>query len=92
MKKRICYFALTKKGVIISIDYFIYNQTCKSVVALAQVFDLANDCYICDNASRHILRVSQTNETILIPIVDIQEKLFCVSVLQSQYIIRMCNI
>lgn len=26
LKKRICYFALTTKGQIISIDYFVYNQ------------------------------------------------------------------
>lgn len=91
MKKRICYFALTKDGTIISINYFVYNQKCKSIFALACVYNVVSDPYICDNAGRHILRVSESNTTVLIPIEDVQEKLFFISVCQSQYIIRMCN-
>lgn len=91
LKKRICHFALTRKGEIIEILYFLYNQTCKSVYAIAKVFVVKNDCFMFDDAGQHILRVCSTDTTNVIPARELQEKLFYVSVLKSEYIIRMPN-
>lgn len=91
LKKRICNFALTRKGEIISIHYFVYNQIKKLVFAIAQVFVIKNDCFMFDDGGCHILRVCSTDTNVAIPACEIQEKLFFLSVLQSQYIIRMPN-
>ena len=76
MKKRVCYVALTKKGDIVSIRYFIYSKKLNSVFALAQVVNLANDCFIFSEAGHHILKVNETQDIVVIPICEIQEKLF----------------
>lgn len=93
MRKRVCYVALTKKGDIVSIRYFIYSKKLNSVFALAQVVNLDNDCFIFSKAGRHILRVNETKDITVIPICEIQEKLFFLKMSDTlKFVIRMPNI
>ena len=92
MKKRICYVVLTKEGEIIAIKYFIYCKKSKCVFALAQRFVLDNDCFIFSQSGHHILRVNEVDSTVVIPVCEIQEKLFFVSISQHvKFVIRMPN-
>lgn len=93
MKKRVCYVALTKKGDIVSIRYFIYSKKLNSVFALAQVVNLANDCFIFSEAGHHILKVNETQDIVVIPICEIQEKLFFLKMSETlKFVIGMPNI
>lgn len=93
MKKRVCYVALTKKGDIVSIRYFIYSKKLNSVFALAQVVNLANDCFIFSEAGHHILKVNETQDIVVIPICEIQEKLFFLKMSETlKFVIRMPNV
>lgn len=92
MKKRICYVVLTKKGEIIASKYFIYCKNSQCVFALAQPFILDNDCFIFSQFGHHIVRVNEVDTNVVIPVCEIQEKLFFVSVSQSvKFVIRMPN-
>ena len=88
-----CYVALTNKGDIVSIRYFIYSKKLNSVFALAQVVNLDNDCFIFSKAGHHILRVNETQDIVVIPICEIQEKLFFLKMSETlKFVIRMPNI
>lgn len=92
MKKRICYVVLTKKGEIIGIKYFIYCKKSKCVFALAQPFILESECFIFSQSGHHIVRVKEEDSTVVIPVCEIQEKLFFVSISRSvKFVIRMPN-
>ena len=92
MKKRICYVVLTKRGEIIAIKYFIYCKKSKCVFALAQLFTLDSDCFFFSQSGHHILRVNELDSIVVIPVSEIQEKLFFVSISQSvKFVIRMPN-
>ena len=92
MKKRICYVVLTKKGEIIAIKYFVYCKNSKRVFALAQPFVLDNECFIFSQSGHHILRVNEMDGSVIIPVCEIQEKLFFLSFSESvKFVIRMPN-
>ena len=93
MKKRVCHVALTKTGEIVSIRYFIFSKRLNSVFALAQVVNLNNDCFIFSKAGHHILRINETQYIVVMPIVEIQEKLFYLKISEIlKFAIRMPNI
>ena len=64
LKKRICYVVLTKDDQIVAIKYFIFN-------ALAQTITLKRDCFMFEEAGRHILRVVESSNIVVIPVVKI---------------------
>ena len=83
---------LTKKGEIIAIKYFIYCKKSKCVLALAQSFVLDNDCFFFSQSDLYILRVNEVDSTVVIPVCEIQEKLFFISISQSvKFVIRISN-
>ena len=92
MKKRICYVVLTKKGKIMSINYFMYCKKSELVFALGQPFVLHGDCFIFEQSGHHILRVNKVNSTVVVPVTEIQEKLFFVAISDSvKFVIRMAS-
>lgn len=93
MKKRVCYVALTKKGEIVSLKYFIFSKNLNSVFVMAEMINLDNNCFIFSQAGHHILRVNETQDIVVMPISEIQEKLFFLRISKTlKFVIRMPNI
>ena len=92
MKKRICYVALTKKGQIIAMKYFIYCKKSQAVFAIAHLLALDPECFIFPQAGQHILKVVETNSIVVTPVCEIKEKPFLLSISGGlKFVIRMPN-
>lgn len=64
-----------------------------SVFVMAEMINLDNNCFIFSQAGHHILRVNETQDIVVMPISEIQEKLFFLRISKTlKFVTRMPNI
>ena len=89
LRKRICCVILTSKGEVLRIKYFFLDSLLKHVFALCEKFiAVENDSFLL----KHILKVNETNQNIVIPVNEIVEKLFYLSFPHGIYVARLPNL
>lgn len=60
---------------------------------MAEMINLDNNCFVFSQAGHHILRVNETQDIVVMPISEIQEKLFFLRISKTlKFVIRMPNI
>lgn len=93
MKKRVCYFVVSKAGDIFAIKYYVINRV-KEVFAVAKKYELEHNCFFFESSGRHILRIKEGDENNLhvFSASLIKEKVFFITVGEMKCISLLPNV
>lgn len=93
MKKRVCYVHVVKcqNGTILKLLYFLQNTVTFKLFACAKKINVHPESFVLTNGPKHIIRVEQSEEFVVIPVEEITEKLFFMAIHEKLYIAYLPN-
>lgn len=91
MKKRVCHVVKCRNGDIRKIMYFLVNTVTNKMFAYSKKILVHQQSFILPNGPRHVIRVYESEELVVIPVEEIAEKLFFMVIDGVCYIACMPN-
>ena len=87
MKQHISYMVLLRTGKIARVVTFYVNIKASMVLALIDLFKLCENPFLLEKYVYHLLKVKATNQTTVIPVNNIKEVLFYMSLKKVPHLV-----